>query len=190
MNKVLRMECFYAVSKNYAVRFYVKRTTSIFSSGYNGAPCLTFLSKRPPEKSIVPGNPNTFPLISTEESKTNCFNQVWEKFCPQQLKLLWKPWVQDSEADLSTGGRETATAPDQATKTCLSCSVLQTVGIAGGPRSRESWGRGCPKLTYPTCSHLSPTLTARGCHGAVFGKTWRSSRDKLTGEKGEQIISI
>lgn len=90
MNKVLRMECFYAVSKNYAVRFYVKQTTSIFLSGYNGAPCLTFLSKRPPEKSIVPGNPNTFPLISTEESKTNCFNQVWEKILSSAAQIVVK----------------------------------------------------------------------------------------------------
>ena len=122
--------------------------TSIFSSAYNGASCLTFLSKWPTEKSIVPRNPSTFPLISAEESKINYFSQVWEKFCPQQLKLL-KYWVQDSEADVWRG--ESVTAFNRATKThtkhgpeAQCCRQQASLGFG----SRGSWG-GLPSKSRP-----------------------------------------
>ena len=175
------------VSKYYAIGFYVKQAASIFSSTCNDAPCLTFLSKWPSEKSIVPGNPSTLPLVSTEESKTEYFNILGHAHCCGSTGFRIRRQI-CRERERWGDGRRVQYTHWNKQRTRPSCSMLQAAGICGGL---------CPKKANPLNavaallygSNLSRSLLLH-VKDIVFRKTWCKSRDKLTCEEGEKLLSI
>ena len=68
--------------------------------------------------------------------------------------------------------------------------MLQAVSIAGGLSLGKAGGEVSQANPSNMLQSAPHSLTTHDRHGATLGKTWCRSRDKLTGEKGEMLISI